>query len=229
MTHPSRFPQTQTGPMAIQKWGGLASFVLAAVLIVPEAVYLMGNLRDANGPLAYSVADFLYGPVRAAALVTAVYALRQRMGERAPRRMSLATLSAALAAGMFVLAALLRASNRHYHLIHPELHLENDSTVLIVWTTLVAGVIAAGWHFLGWSLVLLGTAGWTTGRLPQGLSVLYCVVGAASLFVYLQPELEGFAVLFGGVMSIWQGIVLWRAGPEETSAPRLNAGQPDFA
>jgi hypothetical protein len=93
----------------------------------------------------------------------------------------------------------------------------------------VAGVIATGWHFLGWSLVLLGTAGWTSGRLPRVLSVLYWVVGTAALFVYLLPDLEGFVVVFGGVMSIWQGILLWNAQTGETPAPKLNAGQPDFA
>ena len=96
---------------------------------------------------------------------------------------------------------------------HPELHLEMSSTVLIVWTTLVAGVIATAWHFLGWSLVLLGSAGWTSGRLPRVLSVLYWVVGAASLFVYLLPNIEGTVVVLGAVISIWQGILLWRILP----------------
>ena len=79
------------------------------------------------------------------------------------------------------------------------------------------------------TLILLGSAGWTSGRLPHALSGLYWVVGAAALFVYLLPDLEGFVVLFGGVMSIWQGILLWNAQAGETPAPRLNAGQPDFA
>jgi hypothetical protein len=44
-------------------------------------------------------------------------------------------------------------------------------------------------------------------------------VGAAALFVYLLPELEGFVVLLGVVLSIWQGILLWKAKPGETPAP----------
>lgn len=56
--------------------------------------------------LTYALADFLYGPVRAACPVMAVYALTARVGERAPRQMSLALLVAVLAAGMFVTAAL---------------------------------------------------------------------------------------------------------------------------
>ena len=195
----------------LQKWGGLASFLLVVAFIVAPLIYLTGNLRDAFGPSTYALADFLYGPVWAASLVTAFFALRERIGERASRRMSLALLAAVLAAGAMVLVACIRSANRHYHLIHPELHLENSTTVLVVWTTIVAGVTAAGWHFLGWALVLVGSAGWTSGRLPIMLCVLYLVGGFASLFVYLFPDLEGFAALLGLVWGGWQGILLWRA------------------
>jgi hypothetical protein len=124
---------------------------------------------------------------------------------------------------MFVMATLFRSSNRNYHLLHPELNLQASQTVLIVWTTLVAGAIATAWHFLGWSLVLLGAAGWTTGRLPRLLSLLYWLVGVASLFVYLLPHMEGGIVLFGVIMNIWQGIWLWKAAPAETPTPKMNA------
>ena len=151
---------------AAMKWGGFASFLLAVTFIVAPLIYFTGNLRDAMGPLAYDLADFLYGPVWAASLVTAVFTLRERMGEYAPRRMSLALLAALLAAGATVAVACIRSANRHYHLMHPELNLEMSSTVLVVWTTLVAGVTATGWHFLGWALVLIGSAGWTSAAFP---------------------------------------------------------------
>ncbi len=219
----------RTSAVTIQKWGGLASFLMAVAFIVPSLIYLTGNLRDAIGPLAYALADFLYGPVWAASLVTAVFALRERIGERAPRRMTLALLAALLAAGAFVAVACIRSANRHYHLIHPELHLETSTTVLVVWTTLVAGVIATAWHFLGWALVLVGSAGWTSRRLPRVLSVLYLVAGTVSLFVYLLPDIEGNVVALGVVVSIWQGILLWKAEPGETQMPETSASQPDQA
>lgn len=223
-------PAANARPSAgtIQKWGGLASFLLAVVFIVPELIYLMGNLREANGPLVYALADFLYGPVRAACLVTAVYALAERIGERAPRQMSLGLLAAGFAAGMFVTAALLRSTNRHYHLIHPELHLETSQTVLIVWTTLVGGVIATGWHCLGWALVLVGSAGWISRCLPRVLSVLYLIGGTVSLLVYLLPDMEGTAGALGVGVSIWQGILLWKAEPGETQVPEKIASQPEL-
>ena len=48
-------------------------------------------------------------------------------------------LASFAAACAFVAVARIRAANRDYHLDHPELHLESSSTVLLVWTTLVAG------------------------------------------------------------------------------------------
>jgi plasmid maintenance system killer protein len=99
-------------------------------------------LRDALGVFAYDLAEFLYGPILSASLIIVIYALRQRIGERAFRRMDLALLAAVLSAVRMATVAFIRASNRHYHIIHPELNLENSSTVLIVWTTLVAGVNA---------------------------------------------------------------------------------------
>ena len=220
---------SRTPSLTTQKWGGLASFLLAVAVIIAPSIYLFGNLRDAMGPFAYSLADFLYGPVWAASLVTAVFALRERIGALASRRMSLALLAAVLAGGMMVAIACIRSANRHYHIIHPELHLENSTAVLVVWTTLVAGLTGAGWHFLGWALALVGSAGWTSRRLPRLLSVLYLVAGVASLFVYLLPDLEGNAVALGMVVAIWQGILLWKAESAETQAPEIDASQPEHA
>jgi uncharacterized membrane protein len=205
----------------------ISAILLAVAFIVAPLIYLVGNLRDTFGPLVYDLADFLYGPVWAASLVSIVFMLRERIGERAPRRMSLALLAVALAAGAMVLVACIRSANRHYHLMHPELHLENSQTVLIVWTTLVAGLTNAGWHFLGWALVLVGSAGWTSRSLPRLLSGLYLVAGITALFVYLLPANEGLVMLLGVVVSMWQGILLWKGEPEESQASRINTSQLD--
>jgi hypothetical protein len=47
----------------MQKWGGLACILMAAAFVVAPLIYLIGDLRLAMGPPAYSVADFLYGPL----------------------------------------------------------------------------------------------------------------------------------------------------------------------
>lgn len=195
--------------MTINKWGGLASFLLAVSFVVAPLIYLTGNLRELMGVFAYALADFLYGPIVSASLITLIYVLRERIGKRAFRRMDLALLTAVLAAAGMAAVAFIRASNRHYHLIHPELHLENSTIVLTVWTTLVAGISSVGFHFLGWAFVLLGSASWTTQLFPRPLTVLYFLAGGSSLFVYLLPELEGFVLLLGMIIGIWQGIWLW--------------------
>jgi hypothetical protein len=124
---------------------------------------------------------------------------------------------------MFVTAAFFRSANRQYLTQQPEL----EYVLLPAWTTIVTGVIATGWHFLGWALVLIGSAGWASRRLPRGLSVLYIVAGTVSLLVYLLPDTQGLAAIFGVVASIWQGVVLWKAEPGATPASEITADQPD--
>ena len=196
--------------MLIQKWGGVASLVAAAGFVIAHYIYLTGNLDEALGPATYSLADVLYGPVWGAGLVAATYALRERIGERAPRLMTMALLVAVAAAGAFVTVAAVRSANRYYHLAHPELQLQEMSTILIVWATLVAGLIGAAWQFLGWTFVLIGAAGWVSQRLPRALSALYLAGGAAALAVLVFPGMEGFALVAALAICIWQGIVLWR-------------------
>jgi hypothetical protein len=196
--------------MTISKWAGVASFLLAVSFVTAPLIYLTGNLRDTVGIFTYDLADFLYGPVVSASLVAVIYVLRERIGESAFRRMDLALMAAVLSAVGMAAVAFIRASNRHYHLIHPELNLENSTTVLIVWTTLVAGVNAIGFHFLGWTFVLLGSASWTTHSFPRLLNVLYFLAGVLALFVYLFSELEGLVLLLGTIIGVWQGILLWK-------------------
>jgi hypothetical protein len=96
-----------------------------------------------------------------------------------------------------------------------------------VWGTIVAGVTGAGWHFLGWAFLLIGSAGWTSSQLPRVLSVLYLVGGIVSLFVYLLPDLEGLAGMLGIVIGMWTGFLLWRSGSAETQAAGSDASLPE--
>jgi hypothetical protein len=200
---------TEAGP-TLQRWGAIASFLMAAALVAATLIYLMGNLRDALGAFSYSVADFLYGPVWFASLLMAVSALQERIGKSATRRMKLALMIAVAAGAAMLAVACIRAANRHYHIIHSDLHLEHNVVVLAVWATLVAGVSAVGWHLLGCVMLLIGSAGWTSRLLPRALCVLYWVAGIAALFVFTLPELEATAAPFFVIASIWQGFVLWR-------------------
>lgn len=191
-----------------QKLGGTASFLMAITFFVPGLIYLVGDLRSALGPIAYHLADFLYGPVWALSLVTWVSVLREKLGSRAPRRMSLALSSAFLSAGMMVAVAFIRSANRQYHLLHPELNLQDSIPVLTVWATLLTGLTAVGWHFLGWVQILIGSASWASHQTPKPLILLYFTAGIVSLFVYLFPTAEGLGILLGMIIGGWQGVLL---------------------
>ena len=206
--------------MTINKFGGLASFLISVSFIVAPLIYLIGDLRDSIGVFSYNLADFLYGPVLSAGLITLIYTLRELIGKSAFRRMDLALLAAVLSAAGMATVAFIRASNRHYHLMHPELNLENSTTVLIIWTTLVAGMSSLGFHFLGWTFVLLGSAIWTSRLFPRILNILYFIAGIAGLFVYLFQELEGLVLLLGTIIGIWQGILLLKNDAYQS----INAG-----
>jgi len=47
--------------------------------------------------------------------------------------------------------------------------------------------------------------------------------------VYLLPDSEGNAAALCVVVSIWQGILLWRGDSGETQMPEINARQPHQA
>jgi len=201
--------------------GALAAFLLAFSSIAASLIYLTGNLRSFLGPLGYSLADFLYGPVWAASLVTVVTSLRERMDSQAPRRMKMALVTAVLAAAGMVAVACVRAANRQYHLSHPDLHLENNQEVLVVWASIVAGLTGAGWHFLGWTQLLLGSAGWSSQRLPRVLCVFLLITGSISLFVYAVPVLEGFANAFAVIWSVWLGIYILKTNRKNSGSKEM--------
>lgn len=195
--------------MTLNRMGGLASFILAVSFIVAPLIYLMGNLRNTAGVLAYQAADWLYGPVLSISLIVLIHIVREQIGQAASRRMDLSFAAAVLSAAGMAAVAFIRASNRQYHLAHPELHLEDSATVLLIWTTLVAGFNGLGFHFMGWTFILLGTASWSAGFFPPALSVLQALTGVAALFVYLLPELEGLALMLGTISCLWQAAFLW--------------------
>lgn len=95
----------------IQKLGGFASFLLVIAIVTSGLIYLTGNLRDALGPFAYSLADFLYGPIWAVSFVTVVFTLRERIGKIAERRMNLAFIASIAAACAFVTISSIRSAN----------------------------------------------------------------------------------------------------------------------
>lgn len=216
-------------PATLRKLAAAASFLMAVAILASHWVYLTGNLDQPGGPLTYALADLLYGPVFGVGLVASVYALRERVGRRAPRLMDLALLLAVAAACAFMTVASIRSANRQYHLARPDLNIQSYASILITWATLVAGVIGVAFHFLGWAFVMIGAAGWMSGRLPRALCGLYAAAGVVSLLVYAYAPAEGTALVLLLAVSIWQGILLWRGWPDDAPSPHIGAGATDWA
>lgn len=210
--------------MTMVRYGAIACFLLAASFFAP-LIYLFGGPPQGVGLSSYDLADLFYGPVWSASLVTALFVLRERFAGWAPRRMTLALLAATLAAGASVSVALIRSTNRNYLAKHSELNEAMVITLLTAWTTLVTGLIATRYHCLGWTLVLLGTVVWSNRRQDRILSGLYMLGGITSLFGYLQPEGDMGVALFGVILSIWQGIRLWRDTPDATHMPETSVSR----
>jgi hypothetical protein len=216
----------------MQKWGGLASFIQAAVFLIAPVIYLIAlpaatglalpdfadpfKLRPVLANPVFDLGDFLFGPVWAASLLAAVYALRERIGDGAKRRANLALIAAALSAGAFVAGATVQTINRHYLAINPQLDAAIYESIFRALSIVVPGLTSAGRHFLGWTLVMLGSAGLASKTLPRGLGILYLVGGIPSLIAYLIPGLGELILALGVVWNIWQGILLWRSAPEKS-------------
>jgi hypothetical protein len=217
-----------------QKWGGLASFILVGIFAVAPVIYLVAlpaatglALTDFGDPFklrpvlanpVFDLGDFLFGPVWGTSLIVAVFALREYFGESAPRRMLLALLAAGLSAGLFVGGASIQTIGRHYTALHSELDVATYEAIFRASSIVVPGLTSAGRHFLGWSLIMVGSAGLTTKRLPRLLCVFYLVGGFPSLVAYLFPGLGEVVLILGLVWGIWEGIILWRAGSGEMAA-----------
>lgn len=207
--------------MTTNKWGALASFLLAISFIVAPLIYLMGNLRDSFGIFSYTVADFLYGPILSASLITVTYILREKISKHS-KRMDFALLASILASVGIAAVAFMRASNRQYHVLHPELNLENNQTVLLIWSTIITGLSGLGFHFLGWSYILIGSASWKTKFFPNILNILYFLTGIMALFSYLARDAENSVAMFAAIISIWQGILLWKSNAEDNSSSPIH-------
>jgi hypothetical protein len=196
--------------------------MLAATFLGGTVLYFPGLLKDMRG---YYVADAFLGPLWAPGLIAVVFVLREQIGERAPRRMTLALIGAALAGLMMVTAAVIRSTNRGYLDLHPELDARMTQAAYLAWITIVHTAIAVGQHFLGWTLLLTASAGWTSRQLPRLLCGVLALAGVLALTAYLdtnwnaefgRPDLA----LLGLIWGIWQGIIFLRAKPPEMPAPK---------
>lgn len=215
--------------MTIQKWGSIASFVQAAIFLIAPVIYfvfipaatgLAGpdfadpfKLRPVLAHPAFDWGDFVFGPLWAASLVIVLMALHEQLESAAPRRMRLALIAGSLSAALFVGASTVQTVGRHYISLHPQMDAAVFEGAFHALSMVVPGLTSGGRHFLGWSLILLGSAGWTTRKLPRGLCIVYFVGALPALFAYLNPGIGEIVLLPGVIWNIWQGMLLWRSEP----------------
>lgn len=189
--------------VTIKKLGGIASFLQAIIffitpvvyfVIVPAATGLTGSdfsdpfkLRSVLANPVFDLGDFLLGPLWAASLVISLLAMRDYFDDTAPRLMQMAIITSSLSAVLFVAGGIVQTTGRHYISMHPELAANVFESVFRSLSMVVPGLTSSGWHFLGWTLILLGMSGWTTNKLPRTLCVIYFVGALLALFAYLSP------------------------------------------
>ena len=210
----------------IQRWGSVASFVQAAIFLITPIIYfvvlptatgLAGP--DFNDPFklrfvlnnpVFDFGDFLLGPLWATSLVISMAGMREYFENIAPRRMQLAVIFSCLSAALFVTGGVVQTIGRHYISSHPELGYTIFESIFRALSMIVPGLTSSGRHLLGWTLVLLGSAGWVTRTLPRILCVLYFIGALLGLFAYLSPGIGELILIPGVIWNIWQGILLWR-------------------
>lgn len=210
----------------IQKWGSVASFVQAGIFLIAPVIYfvILPNATGLAGPEfndpfklrpvltnpAFDFGDFLFGPLWGASLVLSLAGMREYFGNNAPRRMQLAIIFSCISAALFVAGGVVQTIGRHYISAHPELDNIVFESIFRTLSMVVPGLTSSGRHFLGWTLVIVGSAGWATSTLPRTLCILYFIGALLGLFAYLSPGIGELILLPGVIWNVWQGILLWR-------------------
>lgn len=219
--------------ISIQKSGSIASLVQAVIFLIAPVVYLVVipaatgltaanfsdpfKLRSVLANPAFDFGDFLFGPLWAASLVLSLLGMREYFGDVAPRQMHLLLIVGSLSAALFAAGGIVQTIGRHYISMNPELNASVYESIFRALSMVVPGLTSSGRHFLGWTLILLGTAGWSTRRLPRTLCIIYFVGAVLGLFAYFSPGIGELILLPGLIWNIWQGILLWRGESALTS------------
>jgi hypothetical protein len=210
----------------IQKWGGLASFVQAAIFLIAPVIYLVAlpaatglppeafsdphQLRPVLANPVFDFGDILFGPLWAIATIVAAFGLRDRMKEGAPTRMLMAVLFAGMSGALFIGGSTVQTIGRHSMARMIELDADMFEAIFRTISIVVPGLTSGGRLALGCFLLVTAWAGLGTRQIPRLLSILYIIGGIPLLMAFRFPFLGEPVLLVGAIWNIWQGIVLWR-------------------
>jgi uncharacterized protein DUF4386 len=208
----------------MQKAGGMGALLLAvsfvllivANVVIPPSLGITGEADWGNPAKLSAVASAarIIGLIQilfAAAFTLTAPGLNDRLQERSPNLMRIATASGLggavlfLASGMFNFAAAPALASLYAQ--DPAAVTTADLAVAggVADALITAAIFAAGW----WALL----ASWAglQGGLPKILSYLGLLFGALGILSFAIPPFNPLAALFGIVWSAWLGIVLRRS------------------
>ncbi len=194
----------------LQRAGGIAAGVEALAYIVGFAV--MATLLDPGDTRAWTAADklafvlerrtvfelwmtFIYVIASGALLVLAV-ALHERLKDRSPAAMQIATPVGLIWAGLVIASGMVSLWGLQ---TVATLHAKDPALAVSTWVAVnaVQGALGGGIETVGgvWSLMVSAVA-WRSGALPKALNVLGAVVGVAGILTVFSP-LKDLVEVFG--------------------------------
>jgi hypothetical protein len=217
--------------MKLQKIGGYGSLgsvlvtaiFLAIVLLVFPRLGLVGPSDrmdpikgiDAGSasPLPFFLLnlDFI---LWAMSIIPISLALRERMQSGAPNLMGLAVI------GVSIAYAFLFASGIIGIVGMPSIISAKDAAAYRSFIGVYFGLVIAGDHAVGWSLLLIGWAALKTKSLPRILSYLSILIGIIMILEFVVLPFMMLSLFLWVIWSFWLGVVLLRGKLDHAALQR---------
>jgi hypothetical protein len=191
----------------------LSAFFLWILIFVFPRLGLVGP-RDWNDPVK-SIAASSASPITflllnldfvllSIAFILIVLALRERMQADVPNLMRIAAIGASIFSALVLAWGVIGIRSM------PSIVSAKDVSAVRAVEGVSLGLGVAGYHALGWALLLSGWVALKTARLPRLLSYLLVLDGIFCILLFaVQPF--GFVIVFFNIIwGLWLGVVLLR-------------------
>jgi nitrate reductase NapE component len=207
--------------MKLQKIGGYASlvqaflsaFFLCVLIVVFPRLGLVGP-SDYNDPLK-GIAASSASPITflllsldyvllSIAFILIVLALRERIQANAPNLLLLSVIGASIFSALNLAAGIIGFSSL------PSIASAKDVSAYRAVMGVYLSLNTAGYHALGWALLLIGWAALKTRCLQRILSYLLVLAGIFSILMIAVGPFGFVVLLLGIAWGLWLGVVLLR-------------------
>ena len=208
--------------MKLQKIGGFGSigsaFLVAIFLVIVGLVFprlglvgpsdrmdpIKGIAAESASPITFFLLN-LDLILCAIAFVLIILALRERMQANAPNVMRLAIIGVSIAYALWLASGLIGIVG-----MRPIVIAKDPSAyraLIGVWF----GLVIAGDHAVGWTLLLIGLAALKTRDLSRILSYLSVLVGIVFILDFAAKPLMPVSLFLCILWNVWLGVVLLRS------------------